>query len=657
MTFATGLSALRANQTALSVVGNNIANASTPGYRRQSVLFVENPHVEQGGFSIGTGVSIGDIRQAGDAVLEAALRTSTSNGGMLSSRLQSAKEIESLFLPGTGTIQERADELFLQLERLSALPTEATLRSAVVHSAAGLSDEINRVADALNSMTASTGLEIEQTIADIEAKAGEVAKLNAQVIEIENSGKESFGLKNQRDVLVGELAQLIDVERRVNSDGGETYLIGGGLFDVSSGLSDMKLVRNELGQLEIWKEGCDKPHKIGGGKLGGLLAQNNEPGGIESLKQKLNEFVSGMTHFLDAAHATGVGIGGAFTDLSSGRSVEEPSAPLATQDTAGPVFAGKLYISVDDEATGQSTLIAVEIDPTVDSLADVATKISSVDHLSASIDSTGKIAIVASSGFTFDFTGNLQSTPDNASISGTVVPTISGRYSGEANEEYSFRFIGSGTVGVSEPLQIEVMDKSGLTVGVHDIGSDYEPTSDLAIGNGVFLSLSSGSAVDSDTFIVELPAMPDETGILSAMGLNTLFVGRDATSLRVNPLIQDNPSLLATTTNGDPSDTRNLHRMINVRDALTMRDGTITLEQFLADMAAAAGQEVDELTQDVQGHEEQHAFLEGEFDLIAGVDVNEELARMLQYQTSYQAAARYIASVDEMLRELFAIIR
>ena len=140
MTFSTGLSALRANQTAMSVVGHNLANVSTAGYRRQEVLFTENPPVNRGGFSIGTGVSISDIRSASDSALTNALIENAAQGGTLDSRLETAKRVETLFLPGTGNIQERTEEFFLSLERLSALPTESTLRSAVVHSASELSD-------------------------------------------------------------------------------------------------------------------------------------------------------------------------------------------------------------------------------------------------------------------------------------------------------------------------------------------------------------------------------------------------------------------------------------------------------------------------------------------------------------------------------------
>lgn len=657
MTISTGVSALRAHQTALSVTGNNIANASTEGFRREQVLFVENPHVEQGGFSIGTGVSIGEIRRVGDAALESALMDSESNGGMLAARLQNAKRIESLFLPGTGMLQERLEELFLNLERLSALPTDNTLRNAVLHSASGLADEVNRVADALESMSAATDAEIERTIGVINETAAAIADLNRQIIATENTGREAHGLRNQRDLLLKDLSQLIDVERRLGSDGRESFFIGGGLYSIERGLSDMQLIRNESGRLETWKEGCDQPHEVEGGKLAGLLAQINDAGGIGDLKNQISDFTAALAQFMDAAHATGVGIGGAFNSLVSGRRVDDPVTSLANQKTITPIVPGSLYVSVNDEESGEIVVSEISVDPQAQSLNDFANLLGTVDHISASVDSLGRISVVADAGFSFDFTGNLQTRPTVSALASTAVPTISGRYRGTANDTFTFRFIGSGTVGVTEGLQLEVTDESNLTIRVLDIGRSYEPLSNLIVGDGVNLSLSPGTAVDGEAFVTKLPGQPDESGILTALGLNTLFVGNAPGSIQVNPDLLAKPSLLATTTNGDPSDTRNLHRMLQLRDARVMREGTVTLEQFLAEVVADAGQEVGELTRDVEGHAEQHAFLQSEFDAITAVDVNEELARMLQYQRSYQAAARYIATVDQMLQELFSIIR
>lgn len=657
MTFSTGLSSLRAHQTALSVIGNNIANASTEGYRRQEVLFAENPSVEIQGLTIGTGVSIAEIRSAGSAALEQALIGNDSEGAMLNVRLATAEQIESLFVPGTGTLQERAEELFLNLERLSALPADASMRSSVVHSAVSLAEELNRISAALDTMATTNEAEISATIERISELSDQIGELNQEVIRLKNEGRSPDALIVERDRLVRELATLVDVDVRKTAEGHDTFVIAGGLFSVENGIENLDVLRDENGKLEIWKIGCIKPHEVTGGKLGGLLAQNNDDqGGITGLRNKLGEFTTALFAHLDGAHATGVGIRGAFSSLTGTRPVGDNAAALASLETAIPLTAGRLYISVNDTAADTSELVVLDIDPQSQSLDDIATLIGGIDHLSARTDTNGRLSITSEPGFTFDFTGNLQTNPDTSGLTGTSQPVVAGRYTGEQNEDYTLQFLGSGTIGVTAGLRVEVTDSLGQTVRLLDVGTDYEPSSPLVIGDGIELSLSSGTVVDGETFEIQAPSRPDETGILAALGLNTLFSGIDADTIEVNKDIVQNHDLLATTTNGEPSDTRNLHRMLSLRDTRVMDGASMTMDEFLNDIAADAGREVVDLTQDVAAFEENAAFLQGELDAVTGVDVNEELTRMLQYQRAYQAAARYISTVDQTLQQLFAII-
>ena len=655
MTFSTGISSLQAHQTAMSVVGNNIANASTPGFRRQEVVFEENPHYRIGNLRIGTGVSIGDIRTAGDAALEAAILEGVSQGAMLQSQLAGAKQAESLFLPGTGTIQERFQELFLNLGRLDALPTESTLRSAVVESASGLATEIRRIVSSLDAASSSIESEIQTTISEINGKASEIHSLNERITEIENTGETAAGLRSQRDLMLADLATLIDVKRVVSPGGTESFVMGGGLFSMSDGLASMSIVRTESGKLQLWKEGCDTPLEITGGKLAGLLAQNNATGGVYGTRDQIGEFVGALVQFIDGTHATGVGIGSSFANLTGSRSIDETSASLSTAETISKIQEGSLHISINDEENDLTTLETIFVNPATDSLEDVAAQISTIDQLTARVDSQGRLAIVADAGYTFDFTGTPQTNPDTAGMSGTSVPTTTGRYAGLSNDNYSLTVMGNGTVGVTEGLQVEVRDQNNDVVRLLDVGTNYEPQSSLVIADGISVQLSSGTVVDGDTFDVQLVARPDETGLLAALGLNTLFVGETIDSLAVNPFVKDDPSRLATTTNGEPSDTFNLNRMLQLRDQPLIRNGS--LDQFLSDLVGNVGREVGELTRDLAGSEERQTILENELSSVVGVDINEELALMLQYQRSYQAAARYISTINDTMQDLFQIIR
>ena len=97
--------------------------------------------------------------------------------------------------------------------------------------------------------------------------------------------------------------------------------------------------------------------------------------------------------------------------------------------------------------------------------------------------------------------------------------------------------------------------------------------------------------------------------------------------------------------------------MVQVRNDRSWAKGSQTIEQFLAEVVASAGQGVRELDQVRENTAELQQVLQSEVDAVSSVDVNEELAKMLEFQRGFQAAARYISVVDEMLQELLGIVR
>ena len=169
--------------------------------------------------------------------------------------------------------------------------------------------------------------------------------------------------------------------------------------------------------------------------------------------------------------------------------------------------------------------------------------------------------------------------------------------------------------------------------------------------------VDNGTVEFGDSFEAEAVGIPDTSGLLAALGLNTFFTGDNANTIDVNPALLENPALLATTTTGNPSDTTNLQRMVAIRDQRVLANGTLTLEQYLTELIAGVGLDVSDLQQIAANNADLQGILQEQIDAASGVDINEEVARMLQYQRSLQAAAQYISTLDDSLAELMAILR
>ncbi len=150
---------------------------------------------------------------------------------------------------------------------------------------------------------------------------------------------------------------------------------------------------------------------------------------------------------------------------------------------------------------------------------------------------------------------------------------------------------------------------------------------------------------------------PDETGILSALGIGSLFEGSQPGMFKVKSEIAGNSDLLAVSVTGNPGDGTNAAAMASLRDIRFAALGSRTMTEELADVTAESGLRVQ--TSDSQNTQLQ-AFrerLEIDRDAVSGVDVNDEMLQMMQTQRAYQAAAKLITTADQMLAELFQIIQ
>lgn len=657
MSFYTiGLSALNAAQTGLSVVGNNLANANTPGYHEQVVNLTEADPIPIGNVSVGTGVQVSSTTRQIDNLLETAVTNQTYSLADTTAQLNTLQQVQSVLSPSSGALDTNIESFFNQLNQLAANPSDTTQRAVVVANANNLATQFNSLSSSLGQVQGGLDSQLSASTNAINSLTQQIAQLNASISNASVDGAAPNNQLDQRDQLVNQLAGDIGVQVIPTGLNQVNVLAGGIPVVVGNQSISLQYSLNASDQGQITVAGSSTPLTVNGGQVGGLLAVRNQS--LANVQTQLDTLAGTFAQQVDNIQATGLGLSGPSTFLSGTRAATSVTAPLDQAGLAFPPQAGTLYVSVTNQATGARTLTAVNIDPTTQSLNDVATALSAIPNIQAVTDpQTGTLQIMAKPGYAFDFAGRLPTSPNTSAYTGTATPQVNGSYTGSTNDTYTFQVVGSGTVGVTPNLALQVKDAGGNPVATLNIGQGYSPGTPLNVANGVTVQLASGTANNGDSFSTPVVAQPDSAGILTSLGLGTFFTGSNAGDIAVQPALLSNPSLLAGSRTGDTGDNSNFTRLSALQTQPVLAGDTQTFTQAFEGIVGNVATQVQQLTDLQTSQQALGQQLQNQQQSVSGVDTNQELVNLMNFQQAFQAASEYIATVNTTLQYLTQVIQ
>lgn len=655
LSYEIGISALRSSQFALDTISNNIANASNPNYHRQNVVLESRSPTNLSGYLFGTGVSITNIRQARNFVIESSITTNISEISASSQHLDAMKRIESHFSIGDGSLHTKLDSLFTSIQELSANPGETSQKRIAVRDAQQLATEIHTVHQELTELKSSIKQEIESEVQSVNESLEQFVELEKRIRNEINLGRSPNSLIDQRDQLVNEIAELIDVKRPNSSVNEFGISVGDHSLLLQSSSIEIQTATDSDGNIQLNIQGRDKLLNFSGGRIHGLVESYNDT--ITDFQSKLDEFAEALISEFDSVHSTGVGDGGGFSRLDGSRSFSNPSH-LLSEAFDFPPESGSLFVSVVDEATGQKKIHEIQIDPETQTVKDFELAIDGIDNIQGRIDTqTNTFKIYAASGYTVDFAGQVETDLDLTSFTGTSTPVIQGQYNGNRNRNLNIDIVGTGTVGESDPLFVRVLDEDGLIVSEQNIGVGYEAGSPLEVIDDVTVSFGVGDVAAGDSFSIDLIADPDESGILVSLGINSFFSGSSAGDIGVSDHLLENPDNLSISKSGEIGDTRNIDRFFDIREKQFDSLNQTSLNEYLSSTSVEIGSQVEITTRAVFQFSAVQNQLENEKAGTSGVDPNEELIRLNQFQQSFEAAVRVLSAIDQTLDDLFTLVR
>lgn len=228
--------ALWATQTALDTTGHNISNANTPGYSRQVANLVATEPYAMPGFTrtgepqqLGTGVMVASVDRMRDVFLDWQLRQETQTKGYWQSMNTGLNQVELILdEPSESGLRGVLDEFWSALQDLSKQPESLAVRAVVREKAQTLTELFHANYKQLDDLYNSLGNDITKKVDQLNSLAGRIADLNARIIQVESTGGKANDLKDQRDYLIGQAAQIVNLRVVEQNNGSVDVLVGGG---------------------------------------------------------------------------------------------------------------------------------------------------------------------------------------------------------------------------------------------------------------------------------------------------------------------------------------------------------------------------------------------------------------------------------------------
>jgi flagellar hook-associated protein 1 len=374
----TALSGLLAEQTALDTTGNNIANANTEGYSRETALLEPNTplsipaisgHTGEGA-QLGTGVTVATITRIRNIYLDAQYRTQNSSLSAAKMQAEVLALAQTAFNePSTSGIATQLSNFWTAWNSLANAPAEGPAKQGVVAAGKELAGAFNELSAQLatistqaseqyNSLTGPSG--------EVEDFANQLAQLNGQIKLAEEAGQPPNEMLDRRDLLLDKLSALATVTVTEAPDHTDTVTLG----DAAKPLVEGTTVN--------WPQELTE---AAGGQLGALLNLTGPKGQLTALRTSLDEvastlastvnehlekpFFSGETAATLAVAVEPEEVQASGTEAEGGNEVAREIAALrggvAEQGYAALVenVGSDVRSAKDDQATLQGTLTAI----------------------------------------------------------------------------------------------------------------------------------------------------------------------------------------------------------------------------------------------------------------------------------------------------------
>jgi flagellar hook-associated protein 1 FlgK len=707
-----GLSGLRAAQTGVATVSQNIANANTPGYVRTEMTLAPRTQI-----GAGAGVEITGIRRAADRFLATASYIASSAAGSASARADLLSRAQENFgdPSSASSMFGMVDEYWSSLTELGIDPASSLRRADAVSALQATYSEIHRIGGALQELIGEADQRIADGVSEAQNLMNRIAELNNEIRLNKRSGTDTSSAENAQSALIDQLSELMDVRATPQEDGSTHVRTGGGALLVGINVAKLSYTSNPSpyathGVITLNEDigsNTNIESFLTGGSIKGLLQARDAD--LPGLAEALGGYAGALADVMNAVHNENASspavssMTGRQTGLLSTDALNfTGQATIALVDSTG-VLRDRLTIDFDaqtiaseapantisfagggtigDFVDALNTALAAET-PSAGSATFTNGVLSLIMNNNAGIviqQDDADPALRAGRGFSHFFGLNdLVSRPTPLFFESGVRGSDLHGFADDGAISYEIRdtqgrFIANRTITIAGPLAAPGATWNDLLGALNATGTglgEYGAFSlDSATGR---ISFASNAA-----FNVQLTNDTTQRGgtgvALSALhGLNSSATAGRATEIDVNSQIANNTNRLAV---GRPDisaligakiveagDNRGANALAAARNSMqnfgaagVLTAQTGTLATYAARLGGEAGRLASDAERQAAGAQAVSLAAADRRGEMESVSIDDELMKMTTYQNAYAAAARVIQAATEMLDVLMTI--
>lgn len=647
-----GTRALQANQVALQTAGNNIANVNTPGYSRQTAVMETVAAQFSGSGYIGKGVEVSTIQRTYSEFLtrQSSLAGATSSAD--SSRAEKLRQLETLFQGGTNGLGAAVSDMLNAFSDVASAPTDITARTVALNRVSETALRMSNTSASLDDLQQSLTLELKNTINTINNLSSGIALVNEKIAKAQGSGQQPNDLLDTRDQLVLELNQHIQTSTIPATDGTLGIFIGGSqALVMGNSAASLSLTQDDFGvlnsKLALTRNGANIPlneNTLGGGEVPGLLRFQNTD--LVEARNLLGRYSVGVTTSMNNQHKLGLDLegnvgGNLFTQMDIGISGNIlPPKPPATANTG----SAALGMTISD-----------------------ATRFSASDYeLSFTGAATGTITRRANGAVTA-----FSAVP--VTIDGITLSVTSG--TANAGDRFLLRPFNTSASNISaefsSPQALAVASpiagKMGRTnSGSLQLNALQVQQNNPPVNTPVTIRFTDATHYTRSDDPAIAPALPTAYAYTSGQAIGgsipaTTPLSNWSLTLQGVPKVGDTFTVfnIKDSTNNNGIDlklnTGNASSMLNLRDATTFDGASLT--DGYAGLISQIGIRTQSANYTANVSSAIAASLEKDRTGVSGVNLDEEAAKLLQYQQAYQASAKMIQIAQNIFDTLIQGMR